>query len=161
MHVDIPEGTIVRFLISAKQRTYASGGGDSACAVDPVLKGSHQLEYSAGELLYRDIYFGASHFAGQEVLYYRSVPIWSMCYAGGWTVPLDADEIGRLAGLLQNALRAVPTDYPFRGPPSLADPPYRYHNAADGAFGRFEGTEIMEREGEVLYRLVYTGGHLD
>jgi hypothetical protein len=129
--------------------------------VSAVLQGSHQLEYTSGNLLYRDVYFGEAHFAGQEVVYHRSDPLWSMCYAGGWTIPLDSNEIQRLAGILQAALREVPAESPFRGPPSFSDPPYHYHNQVRGNLNRFEGSETMEREGVVLYRLVYMGGSLD
>jgi hypothetical protein len=54
-------------LVEAKRRTYA-GLDDDATVSTPIIAGSKQLEYSAGELSYRDIYFGMAFFVGQEVV---------------------------------------------------------------------------------------------
>jgi hypothetical protein len=157
-----PARQLSEFLVTAKRRTYASGGSDSQSAVNPLIPGSHQLEYGEGDFLYRDIYFGEDQFAGQEVVYLRGAPIWSMCYAGGWTGSLERpEEVGRLAGILQAALREVPAEIPYRGPVDYAESPYRYHNEVQGVLDRFQGSETIKRDGTVLYRLVYTGGILD
>jgi hypothetical protein len=150
------------FLVTAKQRTYASGGSQRPVAVEAALSGSHQLEYGEGDLLYRDIYFGENHFAGQEVVFFRGTPIWSMVYAGGWTSiadrPEDADH---LAGVLQAALRHVPSTSPYRGPSDYHEDPYLYRNEFQGDLVRFQGRETIERDGIVLFQLIYTGGALD
>jgi len=160
-----PEPSLQRlthFLIAAKQQTYAAGGSGSAAVVPPLIPGSHQLEYRQGDFLYRDIYFGEAHFAGQEVVCFRGTPIWSMCYAGGWTNSLEGpEEAIRLAGILQAALRLVPSEMPYRGPSHYLETPYAYHNEARGALHRFEGGETIQRDGVVLYQLFYTGGSLD
>jgi hypothetical protein len=41
-----------KFLLTAKNHTYAAGGSDT---ITPLLPGSRQLEYREGDLLYRDI----------------------------------------------------------------------------------------------------------
>ena len=153
---------LTAFLVASKKRTYASGGSDSLSAVEPLIPGSHQLEYHEGDLLYRDIYFGEAHFAGQEVVYYRGTPIWSMCYAGGWTATLEQpQEANIIAGILQAALRQAPNDAPYRGPKHYAEAAYHYLNRIRGCLDRFEGSETIERNSIVVYRLVYTGGSLD
>ena len=152
---------ITQFLIIAKQQTYAAGESGSA-AVTPLISGSHQLEFRQGDFLYRDIYFGEAHFAGQEVVYFRETPIWSMCYAGGWTNSLEGPEqASRLAGILQAALRQVSSDMPYRGPSHYLEAPYAYYNEVRGALHRFEGGERIHRDGVVLYQLFYTGGSVD
>jgi hypothetical protein len=89
---------LVSFLIEAKRLTYAAGGGASKTAVASLLPGSHQLEHRRDAYLYRDIYFGEARFAGQETAYRDGKPVWTMCYAGGYTDPAlpgtKASEIG-------------------------------------------------------------------
>lgn len=149
------------FLVEAKRRTYASGGPDGTFAVPAVLPWSHQLEYRSEGLFYRDVYFGQQHFAGQEVVYLAERPVWSMCYSGGWTEELAADEAPAVADVLRSALRAVTVDEPFRGPPRFAVEPYLYVNEVAGDIGRFRGEERIERQGVVVYELSYSGGELD
>jgi len=160
--VAVPEELLARFLVEAKKRTYASGGSASAFAVVPLLVDSHQLEYRLDEMLYRDVYFGTSHFAGQEVVYKGETAVWSMCYVGGWTDELENEgEIPQLATLLQAALRQVPVDTPFRGPTEYASGPYVYRNSVSGNLRLLRGEEAMSRGMTVLYRLNYAGGAVD
>jgi hypothetical protein len=157
----LPDG-LADFLVEAKKLTYASGGSGSTYAVSPLLALSHQLEYRQGDFTYRDIYFGEFHFAGQEVVCHKNIPIWSMCYAGGWTNALkDEKEVGALASVLQAALRNPTPHCPFRGPDSYRETPYRYLNTHSGDLYSFEGRERIEKNGEVPYKLSYCGGLLD
>ncbi len=150
------------FLVAAKISTYAAGGADSSTEVEPLIPGSRQFEFREGDLLYRDIYFGEAHFAGQEVVYLGGTPIWSMCYSGGWTRPLEQPEESlRLARVLRAALRKVPEAIPYRGPSLYEEAPYNYRNSVSGSLNRFEGYETIDRDGTVAYRLVYLGGSLD
>jgi hypothetical protein len=152
---------LTRFLVSAKRATYAAGGSQSRAGVTPVLKGAHQLEYADGDFLYRDIYFGEDFFTGQEVVYHAGDPVWSMCYAGGWTSALsDPVEAGRVGGVLQASLRLVPGEFPYRGPLEHRQGPYTYSNAPEGEVSRFWGVERIVREESVLYELRYCGGRL-
>jgi hypothetical protein len=161
MELAVPTGILAQFLVTAKTRTYAAGGASSSAAVSARLPGSHQLEFREGELLYRDIYFGGAHFAGQEVVYQVETPIWSMCYAGGWTVDLDESEISTAASILQAALRHTPPDLPFRGPLEYLAGDFAYHNQVEGGLARFAGRERIEKMGSTVYALAYTGGVLD
>lgn len=162
MDDSLSSAPFAEFLVEAKRRSYASGGAESSCAVVAVLPRSHQLEYRSGEFFYRDIYFGQRHFTGQEVVYLRERPVWSMCYSGGWTEELtDEGEIPSLAAVLQSALREIPLEAPFRGPQRYAVESYRYLNEASGDTRRFRGRERIERKGVVLYELSYSGGALD
>jgi hypothetical protein len=65
------EEKFLDFLIKAKKATYASQGDNAS--VTPLLEGSRQLEFQEGHFLYRDIYFGMSYFACQEIVYYQGI----------------------------------------------------------------------------------------
>jgi hypothetical protein len=158
---ELSRSDLVRFLVSAKVKTYASGGSSSQASVDPLLEGSHQLEFRSGEFLYRDIYFGGAFFAGEETVYHGKNAVWCMCYAGGWTnSEMAADEIVVLAGLLQSALRHIPSDYPFRGPLEHREAGYIYTNNPVGDVDRFHGVEAITRDNDLVYELHYCGGRL-
>jgi hypothetical protein len=156
-----PDDELIEFLVQAKRSTYAAGGSDSAAAVPAVLAGSHQLEYRRGDLLYRDIYFGAAYFAGQETVYRGDDAMWAMCYAGGWTDRVaDPGQTAELGAFLQSALKQAPKEHPFRGPPEYRQGPYTYRNTPDGDYRRFSGVEHIEMGPVVLYQLHYCGGLL-
>lgn len=65
-----PEGpdraAFLSFLLDAKRATYAAQGDEATVA--PLLPGSKQLEYRAGDYVYRDVYFGVAYSVGQEVV---------------------------------------------------------------------------------------------
>ena len=84
------------FLIDARANTYAGNTGK----VKPAFPGSTQLEYKEGDWLYRDIYnLGNKIFMGLETVYFKTNPIWSMCYYGNFKgmTENEIDEILRAA----------------------------------------------------------------
>ena len=146
------------FLILAKKATYASQGDDAS--VTPALAGSRQLEFRDRDLFYRDVYFGTVFFAGQETVYVKGRAQWTMVYSGGVKDGVDADEIPNIYMFLREALRAVSTDMPFRGPCRYSDGEFTYHNNHSGDMGRFHGTERISRMEHEVYALDYSGGFL-
>lgn len=148
---------LIRFLIEAKLQTYAAQGDDAS--VPAVLNGSKQLEYRAGDFLYRDIYFGFDYFVGQEVVEYQGRPVWSMVYAGGMldaaASPAQAREVYTF---LQQALRLVSPSHLYRGPSLFEAGPYCYRNTQSGDLERFSGLEVITQGGTTLYELNYNGG---
>ncbi|MGE5580298.1 MAG: DUF5680 domain-containing protein [Bacillota bacterium] len=153
MDVDLAE--LAGFLVMAKRATYASQGDDAS--VQPLLPGSKQLEYTLDPFAYRDIYFGSAHFAGQEVVYLEGEPVWSMVYSGGVTKTGEA-LTSEVYTFLRHALRSVTEERPFRGPSTLVQGPYRYSNDICGDIVAFSGREWIERDGDEVYRLYYSGG---
>jgi hypothetical protein len=151
-----PHSVLARFLVEAKKHTYASQG-DSA-TLKPLLAGTHQLEYSQGPYLYRDIYVGESTFAGQEIVYESGKPVWTMSYAGYIPPGTDSTDVQALVKLLHAALMRVPLDEPFRGPRRLDDGAYTYTNRVQGKLDSFFGDETIARGGATLYELHYGGG---
>ncbi|MFN2126297.1 MAG: DUF5680 domain-containing protein, partial [Anaerolineales bacterium] len=93
---------LAQFLVKAKTVTYASGNQD--CAVNPVLPGSHQLEYLEKDLQYRDIYYGGMHFIGMETVFKKGIPIWGMGYYGGVLPDSDGEHIAGMPPFLKAAL---------------------------------------------------------
>ncbi|MGA2185518.1 MAG: DUF5680 domain-containing protein [Bryobacteraceae bacterium] len=148
---------LVKFLVKAKVNTYA-GAGDNATVKSPLLPGTHQLEYSEGPFSYRDIYTGEAMFAGQEIVYYRGKPVWTMSYAGNIPADVSKDDVDALVRLLHKALMGVPAEIPYRGPRLLQDGAYTYCNRPEGRLDSFFGRETIARGDTVLYALVYGGG---
>lgn len=148
---------LVKFLLKAKVRTYASQS-DDATVNPPLLPGTHQLEYSEGPYLYRDIYTGSAMFAGQETVYYNGKPVWTMSYAGNIPASVSRPDVDALVKLLHKALMRVPAEIPYRGPRQLQDGAYTYSNHPEGRLDTFFGREVIARGDAVLYELHYGGG---
>lgn len=150
---------LIHFLLHAKRRIYA-GQRDEA-SVAPLLPGSKQLEYREAPFFYRDIYFGMAFFAGQETVYFRERPVWTMSYAGGITSEItNHDEIQRVYSFLRQALQLVAYERPFRGPQTYRAGAYRYLDATQGDIVRFRGEEMILSGEKRVYELRYSGGML-
>src|SRR4051812_37210851 len=148
------------FLVDAKRKTYA-GLDDDATVLAPLLPGSKQLEYRAGDLSYRDIYFGMRFFVGQETVQAGPGVIWSMSYAGGVAPDVvDRNEFLSIYTFLRQALLAIRDDRPFRGPPQFENESFRYVNTSSGDVAEFHGEEQIHRGGVKVYGLRYSGGLL-
>ncbi len=149
------EQTFLGFLVTAKQKTYAGGG---AGRVSEAFPGSVQLEYSQGDWLYRDVYFGSSLFAGQETVYYKNQPYWTMVYAGR----ADSHQAEMLAqsGVLQAALREVSEEMPYRGPQEYIQGDFTYQCRVRGDVGWFAGEETIHWQGNKIYTLRFQGGYI-
>ncbi len=156
----IAPADLIDFLLEAKLHTYAAQGDEAS--VSPLLPGSKQLEYRRGDFFYRDIYFGFRYFIGQEVVYHADTPLWSMGYGGEVIDPqASGEESGRIYGFLQQALRHITPDRPFRGPSVFQAADFTYTDRSEGALASFWGTEEISRAGVVVYRLHYHGGLLN
>lgn len=152
------EEKFLDFLIKAKKATYASQGDNAS--VPPLLEGSRQLEFQEGQFLYRDVYFGMSYFAGQEVVYYQGNPIWSMCYSGGVDKEFEIEFVKEVYTFLRKAMRNVSADNPFRGPKEFVEGDYIYRDSNKGELGKFVGKETISFANEVVYSLHYFGGFI-
>lgn len=150
---------LIHFLLHAKRQVYALRG--DRVSMVPLLPGSKQLEYYEAPFFYRDIYCGMTFFVGQEIVYFREQPIWSMSYSGG--IILEAanpDEMPDIYVCLRQALCLVTYERPFRGPQRYLADPYRYLDATQGDIARFCGEEMIMRASTRVYELRYSGGLL-
>jgi len=151
---------LAKFLIKAKKQTYASGG---EAEIASSRKGSHDYEYSDGNMTYHDTYFGGLKFIGEEVVYsVDGRPVWGMNYRGETLRP-DMSEAAMDAAL-RPALSMVGEDtdvIPVRGPRSFERDGYVYEFDAKGTLEGFSGEETISKDGEVIYRLNCNGGRIE
>jgi len=156
-HPELVSGSILEavtpFLVQAKQATYASGKKAEAS-----LSGGKQFEFISDDFCYRDIYFGEQFFVGQEIVYFKNSPIWSMCYSGGLMASSDIEVQKGVYAFLKEALKNVPREFPVRGPSVIEYEKLKYKNEIMGELGRFCGFEEIYFEENVLYQLHYAGG---
>lgn len=145
------------FLIEAKKNTYAN----AAVEKKPSSRiGSNDYEYSNGDMIYHDTYFGGTQFIGEEVVYSTGSekPIWGMNYYG---VTLD-HELSEEAmdKALRPALMMVGQDdvIPVRGPKSFENGEYSYKFEVEGDLMNFNGIEQIFKGDNKIYELRCSGG---
>ena len=138
------------FLIRAKQATYAGKGAETA----PSREKSHDLIYKDGDYMYYDTYLGSGKFAGEEALWIKNTPVWSMNYIGRVT----GDNFS--GDFLKEALLLVPEDKPFRGPEKYINGDYTYRCEISGDYEWFQGKEIICYKDSQIYECVFHGGSI-
>jgi hypothetical protein len=141
------------FIIKAKAATYAGNGRP----VKSSRPGSIDLGYEEGDLRYRDSYFGAGDFIGEEVVWYRGEPIWAMNYFGYILVPeeLSPEESGTV---IKESLNALYREGRFLSGFKHQTTLGLYVDTNVGDVSNFHGMEWTERGGKRLYELRYHGG---
>ena len=139
---------LIDFLLRAKRATYA-GKGAEAPAFRP---GAHDLLYREEDLLYYDTYLGGDLFAGEEALWIRQIPFWSMNYAGRVT----GDDFS--GDFLKEALRHGTGAMPYRGPDIFTKDDYTYQCTVRGDFSWFQGYETIAFQGNQIYECYFHGG---
>lgn len=78
MKGDIELNNLGKFLVNAKRNTYAAQKGK----VLSSRKFSKDLAFEENDYYYLDSYFGEKDFSGEEIVYFKQIPIWSMNYYG-------------------------------------------------------------------------------
>ena len=142
------DGGLVEFLIRAKKATYAGKGAETISSREK----SHDLTYRDGDYMYYDTYLGSVRFAGEEALWIKNTPFWSMNYIGRVIgSPFSGD-------FLKEALLRVPEDKPFRGPETYSYGDYTYHCKTEGTFEWFHGKETICYKGSQIYECIFHGG---
>ena len=66
------------FLVRAKNSTYISGNNIGL----PSKPNSNDYRYSEGDYTYTDTYMGNAHFAGEEAVWLKELPVYAMNYYG-------------------------------------------------------------------------------
>jgi hypothetical protein len=147
------QSQFIHFLIEAKRQTYAAGGEHSA----PSRPHSRDLRYENGDYAYIDTYLGDLDFIGEEAVWLRGSPIWSMNYYG-YLLTDDLPE--GFIHCLKGALLLVPEEAPYRGPASYTEGSLEYRCAWQGDMDCYEGKECILSDGQEIYRLVFHGGRV-
>lgn len=140
-------------VVRAKAATYVGGGQKVASS----RLGSHDLEWSDGHWRYRDSYFGGTDFIGQEVMWLRGEPVWSMSYYGHILKPTLIDA-ARAGETIKAALSTLYGDNRFLGGFEWTGPHGRYVDVSLGDVSRFHGREVILVDGVEAYALDYFGG---
>lgn len=141
----------VKFLVRAKQNTYAGDGKKSA----PSRPNSIDLHYSENDLLYIDSYVGSRNFIGEEVVWENGVAIWGMNYYGYMLVDDIPDGF---IEHLKEALRNVDPERPYRGPEIYKNGAFEYHCNSEGFIENYHGVEKIYYNSELVYKLLFHGG---
>ena len=146
---------IINFLLRARTKTYAGGGG----GVTPALAGSKQLEHVEGDYLYRDIYYvGERAFLGIETIYHQGKPVWNMVYRGDWDPNDITDE--EIRENLPAALIANANTARINQRVEWENGNYRYLCEGEGELDNFHGLEILFKNGHSSHRVVYYSSKL-
>jgi hypothetical protein len=141
------------FVIRAKKATYV---GDGARAPSSRL-GSHDLTFADGDWAYRDSYFGGIDFLGQEVVWHRGEPVWSMCYYGFILRP-DLITATQAGNVLKAALSKPEAQGRLLDNLQYVKNGFDYAIASEGSIERFKGRETIHMDGVLSYALDYFGG---
>ena len=142
---------LIEFLIKAKQKTYAGKGAETtSCRPE-----SHDLVYSDGDYMYYDTFLGGGKFVGEEALWIKGKPYWSMNYAGRVTGENFSGDF------LKEALLLVPEDKPFRGPEHYENDGYTYDCKVEGEFAWFQGYETICYQGKQIYECFFHGSIIE
>ncbi len=141
---------LIGFLLRAKRSTYAAKSG----AVEPSRPLSHDAAYREGDYYYLDTYLGGPYFSGEEAVWIKGVPVWSMNYTG------RVMGEGFSGDFLKEALMHVPREYPYRGPLCYQQGNHTYHNLIQGDFEWYSGVEDIFFESRKVYECMFHGGKL-
>jgi len=141
------------FILAAKSATYVGSGAPTAASRPK----SHDLAFKQGDYRYLDSYFGGSDFIGEEVVYWQGEPVWAMNYYGYILHP-DRISGAETGAMIKAGLSRMYESGRFLGGWDYAEGDLAYHDTSSGDLTHFSGREWIEREGEVVYELVYHGG---
>ena len=142
-----------KFLVKAKINTYASSGEGGE---KPLSDGNKEFEFREKEFKYRDRYFGFNPFVGEEIVWQNEKVVWGMNYYGkAISKSIPPKQIYQF---LQEALKKIPKDKPFRGPRRFKKDNFQYLSKIKGTLEKFEGEEKISYKGKLVYGLVYHGG---
>jgi hypothetical protein len=142
-----------RFIIRAKKSTYVAGGAKDAAS----RPGSHDLSFRDGDWIYRDSYFGGTDFMGQETVWLKDEPVWSMIYYGYILRP-DLIDGDRAAQTLRAALSGEHAQGRLLDNFEWSGPDGHFRISSEGTIEHFKGRETITVDNTVSYALDYMGG---
>ncbi|MDO5291388.1 MAG: DUF5680 domain-containing protein [bacterium] len=148
---EIEDTQMKAFIVRAAKSTYAAKAPESK----PSRPSSHDFTYQEGDYLYIDSYVGSGKFSGQEVVWNKGEPVWSMNYCGRVTGENFSGDF------LKEALLLIPIEQPFRGPGTYQRGQYSYHCSINGDFAWFQGVEEIYYDQIKIYELYFHGGKIE
>jgi hypothetical protein len=70
-------------------------------------------------------------------------------------------EANPVYGILKEALKLMPEEYPFRGPKEFKSGDLIYNNTWEGSLERYSGEEQIKKGAELIYKANSIGGLVD
>jgi len=142
-----------KFLVKAKINTYVSSGeGGEKIFPD----GCKEFKFKEKEFKYRDRYFGFNPFIGEEIVWQNEKMVWGMNYYG--RIISNMIPVKQIYQFLQEALKKVTEDKPFRGPNNFRQGDFEYFNKVERTLEDFNGEEKIFYKKQPVYKLNYNGG---
>jgi hypothetical protein len=141
------------FIVRAKAATYVGSGQKLL----PYRLGSHDLQFTDGDWAYHDSYLGESDFIGEEIVYYQQQVVWGMNYFGYILQP-DRISSAEAGHVIKASLTRLYQEDRFLGGFEYIVDDLRYVDTNEGDLQLFHGKEWIEREGRIVYELLYHGG---
>jgi hypothetical protein len=145
--------TLHVFIVRAKAATYA-GSGQKLLS---YRLGSHDLQFFDGDWAYHDSYLGESDFIGEEIVYYQRQVVWGMNYFGYILQP-DRISSAQAGHVIKTSLTRLYQAGRFLGGCEHTVDDFHYVDTSEGDVRLFHGKERIEREGQIVYELLYHGG---
>lgn len=147
--------TLHQFLIDSNKAGYA-GGKEKKWIKEP--DGSTTIPYEKNSWKSHDNFFGGEPYGGRTIVFYKEKPYWIMVYYG-WVE--EGIKTNTIYGVLRDALKQMPEDYPFRGPKKYKEGKFIYINTWKGEIERFSGEEQIIQNSKLIYKANYLGGLVD
>ena len=141
------------FIVRAKAATYAGSGQKLL----PYRLGSRDLQFTDGDWAYHDSYLGESDFIGEEIIYYQQQVVWGMNYFG-YILQRDRISSAQAGHVIKASLTRLYQEGRFLGGFEYIVDDLRYVDTNEGDLQLFHGKEWIEREGQIVYELLYHGG---
>lgn len=140
------------FLIYARQNTYASGKKAK------IVSGFDVYIIKDGDLEYRDAYIGRDRFfQGQETIFKKSKPVWSMSYRGAAEKGVDT---GKIFAILQYFIKEYADNVRFGKSFKKEKDEFGYYCKAEGTNLEFNGREEIYQNNELVHWMNYFGGEI-
>ena len=143
------------FLVESNKAGYA--GGDSK-KWTKEKDGSTTIVFESGPWKSHDNFFGGEPYGGRIIVTKEGKPYWIMIYYGWVKEGIDPKEI---YPILQEALKEMPDEHPFRGPEEYKKDNYTYKNKWEGDVERYSGEEEIVKGSDLVYKANYMGGLVD
>ncbi len=145
--------TLHAFIVRAKAATYVGSGQKLL----PYRLGSHDLQFADGDWAYHDSYLGESDFIGEEIVYFQRQVVWGLNYFGYLLQP-DRFSSAQAGQVIKISLTRLYQEDRFLGGFEHTVDDLRYVDTNAGDVSLFHGKEWIEREGQIVYELLYHGG---
>lgn len=147
--------SLKQFLLDSNNAGYAGGNSKLWIKNDD---GSTTIPYEKGPWKSDDTFYGGEPYGGRIIVFYEKKPYWMMVYYGWVEEGVDHDMV---YNVLQNALKQMPLEHPYRGPEKYNEGTYFYTNAWKGDVTQYSGEETISMESNPIYTASYIGGLVD